>query len=270
MPEPELQALADDIKKNGQTDPIIYIIEADPNDLDGDGKVVIDGRNRLLACKLAGIKPMFENAYDVCYQDPIAFVLSKNLHRRHLTAEQRAAIVLQAEELSGALAKAQADAKVRDPKVRASREAPGGKTAAVIAEKAKVSRATVERVQAASKDNPEVLDDIAKGKTTSAKVRAATAKPKPTAKPTQDIYQDIALVLDTVTLKEPRSNAKSAVAKTWDIYADALYYFEKKKNSETWRTLVEAARAYREAVEPTPEPPKPPKGIRVRYTEASA
>jgi hypothetical protein len=186
MDAAELQALADDIKKNGQRDAIFYIFVAHQKrgreGVNGapepDKVLILDGRNRLLACEIAGEAPWFNQWPGASEDDPIAFVLSKNLHRRHLTAEQRAAIVLQAEELSGSLAKLQAEAQERKQAnlaPKASREAieTRGKTAAVIADKAKVSRATVERVQAATKNDPEALDAIAKGTTTSAKVKAA-------------------------------------------------------------------------------------------------
>ena len=74
-----LQALADDIREHGQREPVILF----------DGKV-LDGRNRLRACELAGVEPL------TCVRDDIAspttFVLSLNLHRRHLTPAQRAAL----------------------------------------------------------------------------------------------------------------------------------------------------------------------------------
>jgi hypothetical protein len=47
---------------------------------------VSDGRNRLAACKLAGVKPTFETRPG----DPTAFILSQNIKRRHMTAGQRA------------------------------------------------------------------------------------------------------------------------------------------------------------------------------------
>lgn len=74
----EFEAFADDIEANGQRDPIWL--------LNGD---IIDGRNRYLACKDRGIDPRTE---DYKGTDALGFVLSKNLHRRHLTTSQRALI----------------------------------------------------------------------------------------------------------------------------------------------------------------------------------
>jgi hypothetical protein len=71
-----LRELADDIAANGQQDPIT---------LDAEGRL-LDGRNRLAACDLAGVDPVFA----VYEGDPVAFIVSKNAHRRHLSAGQRA------------------------------------------------------------------------------------------------------------------------------------------------------------------------------------
>jgi hypothetical protein len=49
---------------------------------------ILDGRNRLAACDLAGVVPVFK-ALAHC-PDPVAYVLSANLHRRHLTDDDRA------------------------------------------------------------------------------------------------------------------------------------------------------------------------------------
>ncbi|WOC17403.1 hypothetical protein MP213Fo_29160 [Pseudochrobactrum sp. MP213Fo] len=76
--EAERTMLADDITAHGQHEPILL--------LEG---MVLDGRNRQWACIHAGIKPVYE---DYSGTDPLNFVLSKNLHRRHLTESQRALV----------------------------------------------------------------------------------------------------------------------------------------------------------------------------------
>jgi hypothetical protein len=47
---------------------------------------ILDGRNRLRACEARGIEPRFE---DYTGNDPLAFVVSANLKRRHLSDTQR-------------------------------------------------------------------------------------------------------------------------------------------------------------------------------------
>ncbi|MRX33189.1 ParB/RepB/Spo0J family partition protein [Aminobacter sp. MDW-2] len=69
------RALVDDIRKNGVLEPIVM--------LDG---AILDGRNRYMAARELGIEyPVVE------YQgtDPLGFVISHNLTRRHLTESQR-------------------------------------------------------------------------------------------------------------------------------------------------------------------------------------
>lgn len=52
--------------------------------------MVLDGRNRLRACLETGTPPEFREWDDG--SDPLAFVLSANLHRRHLDESQRAMV----------------------------------------------------------------------------------------------------------------------------------------------------------------------------------
>lgn len=74
-----LEELAHDIADNGQREPIWV-------DVDGN---LIDGRNRLQACGIAGIEPTF-----AIYEgdDIEAFIISKNEHRRDLAPAERARI----------------------------------------------------------------------------------------------------------------------------------------------------------------------------------
>jgi ParB-like chromosome segregation protein Spo0J len=74
----EIDELAADIRQNGLLEPIVV-----------HHKQVLDGRNRLEACRLAGVEPVYV-PYEGC--DPLTFVLAKNLKRRHLTESQRAMV----------------------------------------------------------------------------------------------------------------------------------------------------------------------------------
>jgi hypothetical protein len=81
MSEADIEGLAEDIKKHGQREPGLLL----------EGQV-LDGWHRYLACQKIGTDFWSE---DFTGDNPVAFVLSKNLHRRHLTASQRAAALSQ-------------------------------------------------------------------------------------------------------------------------------------------------------------------------------
>ena len=76
-----LQALADDIKAHGQREPVILF-----------DRKVLDGRNRLLACEMAGVEPRVVTMESDEIGSPTTFVLSLNLLRRHLDESQRAMV----------------------------------------------------------------------------------------------------------------------------------------------------------------------------------
>ena len=77
----EIQSLADDIGKHGLRQPIV--IDAD--------EMILDGRNRSAACVIAQVKPIYEPFVGSDAQK-LAYVVSVNVHRRHLTTAQRAEI----------------------------------------------------------------------------------------------------------------------------------------------------------------------------------
>ncbi len=84
----EFNALKEDIKQNGLRQPIVL----------KDG-MILDGGNRYRACVEAGIEPEF---VDFDGDNIVSFVLSANLHRRHMTPGQQAAIVASAQDWSKA------------------------------------------------------------------------------------------------------------------------------------------------------------------------
>lgn len=56
-----------------------------------DGQI-LDGRNRYRACEATGVTPHFRTFNPEIEGDPLTFVISKNLHRRHLDDRQRASV----------------------------------------------------------------------------------------------------------------------------------------------------------------------------------
>jgi hypothetical protein len=80
LPPEKLKELSDDIKENALLEP--YEWWRSP---DGE-KELTDGRNRMEACEMAGVDP--GEGIEV-YGDVVGRIISKNIHRRHLTlAEQ--------------------------------------------------------------------------------------------------------------------------------------------------------------------------------------
>lgn len=86
MADADLGELADDIRKHGLRDAIVLL----------DGKI-LDGRNRHRACELAAVEPIFQ---DFTGDNALGFVISHNLHRRHLTESQRAMVAAKMANLS--------------------------------------------------------------------------------------------------------------------------------------------------------------------------
>ncbi|MFJ2578387.1 ParB/RepB/Spo0J family partition protein [Kitasatospora aureofaciens] len=86
--EDELHDLAESIKAEGLAMPIV---------LDPDG-VLLDGRNRLAACELAGVEPRFTTYSGA---DQTAYIIAANVRRRNLSEGQRAMIHAMARSLSG-------------------------------------------------------------------------------------------------------------------------------------------------------------------------
>jgi ParB-like nuclease family protein len=141
MPGHELDELANDIKKHGLRNPITVF-----------EKKIIDGRNRYLACKKAKVKPRFEE-FDG--EDPVAFVFSNNIPRRHLTPSQRAACAVRL------IAAADDWAPAGRPKIGA--QAP---ILDQIANTAGTSKDTVKRAKKVMDEAPEKFEQVQKGEKT--------------------------------------------------------------------------------------------------------
>lgn len=76
-----LHDLATDIAENGLREPVVLF----------EG-LILDGRNRYRAARLAEVECRYSLFDPTVDGDPLAWVLSKNLHRRHLNESQRAMV----------------------------------------------------------------------------------------------------------------------------------------------------------------------------------
>jgi len=131
----EFDALVADVAKQGLLEAIVT--------LDGD---ILDGRNRYRACVAAGVEPHFEVFEGA---DPVAFVVSKNVARRHLDESQRA--------MAGAKIASLQDGQ-RGDKVQ-------GTSIEVASTMLNVGRASVERAKTVHKQGtPELVKAVEAGR----------------------------------------------------------------------------------------------------------
>jgi hypothetical protein len=80
MTGPEFDGLCRSIARDGPDEPIVL----------SEGKI-LDGRSRYDGCLVTKVAPRFRDYAGEC-GSPLNFVVSKNLHRRHLTEGQRAMV----------------------------------------------------------------------------------------------------------------------------------------------------------------------------------
>lgn len=155
----EFAALVEDIRANGLRQPIVL----------HEG-MILDGGNRYRACLEAGVTPSFAE-FDG--GSVVSFVLSANLHRRHMTPGQQAAIVASAQDwakqaASGsnqhrAAGEGGQDCPPSDLGTRAKRAAVSGaseRTQKMADKVAKASPDLAKQVAHGEKTLPEALEEL--------------------------------------------------------------------------------------------------------------
>lgn len=156
MSADDFQALKDDIEVNGQREPVMVF----------DG-MVLDGWHRYRACVELGVKP---TQFTFTDDDPVAFVLSHNLHRRHLSASQRAAAVVSCAEW-------------QPPNVKKTgRVEPSSTHAKTNAEMAKVAQVTPRTITDAKVAHKAGLTEVVKAGGMTVKEAAQVARGTPAKK----------------------------------------------------------------------------------------
>ncbi len=144
MDSNRLGELADDIKANGQQIEIELF----------DGKI-IDGRNRYKACLIAGVEPLF---MEVLPADPLQYVLSLNLQRRHLDSGQRAFVALNVEEYEAKAAKQRQSTLNGKTQLPANLPEAKGDARDKAAEQLAVGGRSVSDAKAVAQASPELAD----------------------------------------------------------------------------------------------------------------
>lgn len=171
----ELECLKLDIKENGLRTPITTF-----------QGMILDGGNRYQACVDLNINPTFEEFSGSAIG---AFVLTSNLHRRHLTAPQQAAIVSSVQNW----AKAQT---VGNPQLRQSAQLDTAKDRAAISGAPHRTQQKADRIAKAS---PELAAKVARGEISLNKATLEVAPqlvPKPTP---EEEYSETDALRDQVT-----------------------------------------------------------------------
>lgn len=158
LADDELQELADDIAANGLRNPIVL----------WQGKI-LDGRNRYLACEMASVERHFIQFEG---EDPIGWVVSQNLLRRHLTASQKAVVAL---DLLPMLEKEAKQRQRQSHEYRgngrlaqkcANRHDGKGKAAETAARIVGVSARYVELAKEVKKKAPQLVQEVREGRLT--------------------------------------------------------------------------------------------------------
>jgi len=164
----DFAALRDDIKANGLRSAIVL----------HDG-MILDGGNRYRACTEAGVEPKFTN---FAGGNLVAFVLSVNLHRRHMTEGQQSAIVSSAQDW----AQAQSVGKPKSGNVA------GLATVAQRAAQSGASERTQRMADKVAKQSPELARKVAHGEMSLpkalAQVEGKKLKADPVPQPAPEDY----------------------------------------------------------------------------------
>jgi ParB-like chromosome segregation protein Spo0J len=133
MTADEYRELVEDVRNSGQCRAIV---------IDDDG-LILDGRHRWRACAELALSPKVET-FTGTEEEKVALVMSENLHRRHLTTQQRAAI---AAELATMKRGTRTDLPSHDAK-------SAGLSNAQAAKLMGVSEATTERAKKRMREDP--------------------------------------------------------------------------------------------------------------------
>jgi hypothetical protein len=155
LPSADHEKLKDDVRANGQLQPIVITREG----------MLLDGRHRMKICHELGITPytiLFRDVHNVRPEmSEVDFIDSVNLHRRHMSDDQRLALAVLR---SDGLQKEAADRQKAGVKPPSGVSAQRSRT--TIAKSVKQSEHRVKAAQQLKKQKPDALKAISLGQKT--------------------------------------------------------------------------------------------------------
>ena len=188
----EFANLVADIRANGLQHPITTYKDQ-----------ILDGQNRFNACEQAGVKPLFQ---EFTGDDPLGFVISRNLNRRHLTDDQRAAIAAEITTYKGRQVAESATLRNAD-----------------AAQALKVSTRQVRKAKQVKNESPAAFKAVKEGKKTLNEAHEEKhprkRKPAPVAPPDPDPVTDADIVAAT-DIQPPPSPAEVPEAPPRDRHVE--------------------------------------------------
>lgn len=212
MSADDFASLVADVKAHGQREPVILL-----------DNMVLDGWHRYSACMQLGIEPAH---FNYSGDDPVAFVQSQNLHRRHLTGSQRAAAIVACSEWA-------------PPNRLKNKQAPGAhlpQTNAELASKAHVAETTIKQAKAAFKAG---LGDAIKDGAMTVKEAAQIARGTPaTPKSKPEVSAPAAQDEDMVTGDELLEQMQETQAENEQLQERVAVMLQDEKNVEIDKLLT--------------------------------
>lgn len=156
----EFEALVEDIRQHGQSDPIVigYLDEGLSRE-----PVILDGRNRLRACEVLGVEPTFRTEDMLEPHEFADWIVSKNIRRRHLEKGQLAFLAAEGLAVEAEFAKARRKATQNNDAGRAEvvnlpPQAKTGKARDIVAKRFGVSGKSVSDAATVMKHDPDLAE----------------------------------------------------------------------------------------------------------------
>ena len=201
LDEEALTNLENDIKLNGQAQPIITWRGA-----------IVDGRNRYAACVRGGVKPKTKEVQFADDAEAVRFIISTNIHRRHLTESQRGMI---ANELAKLGHGQRQTGQGPDGGIQ-----PSSLTQTQAAEAMQVSRDSVKKARVIAATDPVLAAEVKAGnRSLNSAHREIKRRSQPVPAKQADPPTDPSQAADSVIDKKEADAAQGFTKRMWSVWA---------------------------------------------------